>query len=115
MSETIPMAPTIYAGLAVCAQNNAALCTATFDNVTLPTPPSDIYTTPELTTDGQTSGAFTFQFQGVSDLNYIVETSTNLTDWTAIFTKALTAADGGVFIFTDTNATDSARFYRVSQ
>jgi fibronectin type 3 domain-containing protein len=35
-STTITMAATVYAGLAVTAHNNSALCTATFDNVTLP-------------------------------------------------------------------------------
>ncbi len=34
-SATIPMAPTVYAGLAVCAWNNGALNTSTFDNVSL--------------------------------------------------------------------------------
>jgi beta-glucanase (GH16 family) len=34
-SATLPMAPTLYAGLAVCAWNNAALNTSTFDNVSL--------------------------------------------------------------------------------
>ncbi|MGA9042380.1 MAG: hypothetical protein WB421_17735, partial [Terriglobales bacterium] len=30
---TIPMAPTVYVGLAVCAHNAGVLCTAVFDNV----------------------------------------------------------------------------------
>jgi hypothetical protein len=34
-SATVPMAPTVYAGLAVCAFNNSALNTATFDNVSI--------------------------------------------------------------------------------
>jgi beta-glucanase (GH16 family) len=34
-SATVPMAPAVYAGLAVCAFNNAALNTSTFDNVYL--------------------------------------------------------------------------------
>jgi len=83
--------------------------------VTFPPPPSNVYTAPQLTVGAQTSGAFTFQFQGVSDLNYVVETSTNLTDWTAVLTNALTDADAGNFIFTDTNAADPARFYEVTQ
>jgi regulation of enolase protein 1 (concanavalin A-like superfamily)/DNA-directed RNA polymerase subunit RPC12/RpoP len=36
-SSTIPMAGQVYAGLAVCAHNNEALCQAQFDNVTLQT------------------------------------------------------------------------------
>jgi fibronectin type 3 domain-containing protein len=35
-STTISMASTVYVGLAVTAHNSSALCTATFDNVTLP-------------------------------------------------------------------------------
>lgn len=35
-TTTISMASTIYAGLAVTAHNNSALCTAVFDNVALP-------------------------------------------------------------------------------
>ncbi len=34
-SATVPMAATVYAGLAVCAFNNGALNTSTFDNVSL--------------------------------------------------------------------------------
>ncbi len=61
---------------------------------------------------GQTNGQFTLQFQGVDGQDYIVQTSTNLVDWTPIFTNM---PSGGLFIFTDTNATDPARFYRVQQ
>jgi regulation of enolase protein 1 (concanavalin A-like superfamily) len=35
-AATIAMGTTVYVGLAVTAHNNGALCTATFDNVTLP-------------------------------------------------------------------------------
>ncbi|HLP76915.1 MAG TPA: carbohydrate-binding protein, partial [Candidatus Paceibacterota bacterium] len=35
-ATTISMASTVYVGLAVTAHNNSALCTAMFDNVTLP-------------------------------------------------------------------------------
>jgi regulation of enolase protein 1 (concanavalin A-like superfamily) len=35
-ATTISMTATVYVGLAVTAHNNSALCTATFDNVTLP-------------------------------------------------------------------------------
>ncbi|MEY2427442.1 MAG: hypothetical protein QOJ40_327, partial [Verrucomicrobiota bacterium] len=115
ISRSIPMATNIYVGLAVCAQNNAALCTGTFDNVTLPAPPGNVYASPQLSAGLQANGVFTLKFPGVNDLNYIVETSTNLTDWNAVFTNALTGADGGMFIFTNHDASDPARFYRVSQ
>jgi len=109
------MTTNIFAGLAVCSQNNAVLATATLDNVTLPAPPANVYNPPQLAASQAADGAFTLQFPGVNDLNYIVETSTNLTDWTAIFTNALTAADAGVFLYTNPNPTDPARYYRVSQ
>jgi hypothetical protein len=60
----------------------------------------------------QTNGQFTFQFQGVDGRDYVVQTSTNLADWTPILTNQQT---GGLFIYTDTNATDAVRFYRVQQ
>jgi len=114
-SQSIVMATNIFAGLAVCSQNNAVLATATFDNVTLPAPPGNVYNPLQLAASLSPGGAFTLQFPGVNDLNYIVETSTNLTGWSAVFTNALTDADAGVFIYTNSNTTDPARFYRVSQ
>jgi hypothetical protein len=114
-SQSLVMATNIFAGLAVCSQNNAVLATATLDNVTLPAPPANVYNLPQLAASLAPDGAFTLQFPGVNDLNYIVETSTNLTDWTAIFTNALTDADAGVFIYTNASPADPARFYRVSQ
>jgi fibronectin type 3 domain-containing protein len=59
-----------------------------------------------------TNGQFTLQFSGVDGSNYVVLTSTNLFDWTPIYTNQ---QSGGIFSFTDTNATDMARFYRVQQ
>jgi hypothetical protein len=109
------MTPGVYVGLVVCAQNNGALCAATFDNVALPAPPGNVYASAQLSPGLQSGGVFTLQFQGVSDLNYTVETSTNLIDWSGIFTNALIDADGGIFTFTNTNATDPARFYRIVQ
>ncbi len=59
-----------------------------------------------------TDGQFTFQFQGVDGRAYIIETSTNLTDWTPVFTNQ---QSGGSFLYTDTNTSDAARFYRAKQ
>ncbi len=59
-----------------------------------------------------TNGQFTLQFQGVDGQNYIIQMSTNLTDWTPVFTNQPTS---GLFIYTDTNASDPARFYRAKQ
>jgi len=54
------------------------------------------------------------QFRGVSDLNYTVETSTNLASWTPVYTNALIDSDGGLFIFTNASL-DPVRFYQVTQ
>jgi hypothetical protein len=80
-----------------------------FDNVMFPAPPSSVYTSLQLSANWQTSGAFTLKFQGVNDLNYPVETSTNLTNSTSVLANAfLTDADAGLFVFTDINATTQA-------
>jgi fibronectin type 3 domain-containing protein len=65
-----------------------------------------------LTAGPPTNGQFTLQFQGVDGHNYIVQMSTNLMDWVPVFTNQTT---GGLFLYTDTNATDPARFYRIQQ
>ena len=65
---------------------------------------------PVLSVGPQTNGQFSFQFTGTAGQNYIVQTSTNLVDWTPVFTNQPV---GGVFVFTDTNAIVPALFYRV--
>jgi hypothetical protein len=66
-----------------------------------------------LTASGtQTNGQFRLTFQGQHGQNYVLETSTNLSVWTPVWTNAPT---DGVLTFTNDNATDQARFYRVSQ
>jgi chitinase len=60
----------------------------------------------------QTNGQFQLTFQGQNGQNYVVETSTNMTDWTPVWTNAPT---NGVLMFTNLNATDGSRFYRVRQ
>jgi beta-galactosidase len=67
-----------------------------------------------LTVSGtQTSGQFGLAFQGQNGQNYVLETSTNLTTgWTPVWTNA---PINGLLMFTNANATDQARFYRVSQ
>ena len=60
----------------------------------------------------QTPGQFTLQFSGVDGHTYIVQTSTNLVDWNAVYTNQ---QSGGLFSYTNTNATDVVRFYRVQQ
>ena len=60
------------------------------------------------------NGQFTLQFNGTDGQSYTVEMSTNLADgdWTPVFTNI---PSEGVFIYTDANMTDAARFYRVRQ
>jgi len=77
---------------------------------------SEVSATPllVLSVAGARSGQFTLQFNGLDGQSYIVEMSTNLADgnWTPVYTNT---QSGGVFIYTDTNMTDAARFYRVRQ
>jgi beta-galactosidase len=58
----------------------------------------------------QAGGQFSLSFQGQNGQNYVVETSTNLTSWTSVWTNMPT---NGVLQFMDTNATGQDRFYRV--
>ena len=61
----------------------------------------------------QINGQFSLTFQGQNGQNYVLETSTNLTTgWTPVWTNA---PANGVLTFTNVNATDQSRFYRVSQ
>ncbi|HEV2695208.1 MAG TPA: hypothetical protein VG347_20105 [Verrucomicrobiae bacterium] len=58
------------------------------------------------------AGQFGFSFQGQTNHNYVVQTSTNLTVW---YTVQTNASANGLFIYTNFNPTDAVRFYRVSQ
>jgi large repetitive protein len=63
------------------------------------------YTSASMTTNG-----FTMALSGPSGSNYVILASTNLKDWTPIFTNA---APAGRMTFTDTTATNrSSRFYK---
>ena len=59
-----------------------------------------------------TAGQFSFSFQGQTNHNYVIQTSTNLTIWYPVQTNA---SANGLFTYTNFNPTDAARFYRVSQ
>lgn len=63
-----------------------------------------------LAVDTAPGGQFSFQFTGVDGHTYVVQMSTDLMNWTPVYTNQ---QSGGVFIFTDTNASDPVRFYRV--
>jgi hypothetical protein len=60
----------------------------------------------------QIKGQFRLTFQGQNGQNYVLETSTNLADWTPVWTNA---PANGLLTFTNVNAIDRSRFYRVSQ
>lgn len=60
----------------------------------------------------QTNGQFTLQFQGANDQSFVVESSTNLSSWTPLATNTTA---GGMFNFTDINATNHVQFYRVRE
>jgi beta-galactosidase len=67
-----------------------------------------------LTASGtQINGQFSLMFQGQNGQDYVLETSTNLlTGWTPVWTNAPT---NGLLTFTNVNATDLSRFYRVKE
>jgi len=72
-------------------------------------PPSNVVSsnamivTPQLLSNGN----FQFGMQGLEGQTYVVQTSTNLVNWTSVYTNI------GSFIYTDTNAPNSSQqFYR---
>ncbi|EEF60578.1 LamG-like jellyroll fold domain-containing protein [Pedosphaera parvula] len=65
-----------------------------------------------LTASPTVNGQFSLQFAGTDGQNYVVETSSNLVNWTAVYTNM---QSGGSFLFTDANATNFTSFYRVRQ
>lgn len=56
------------------------------------------------------NGSFEIQFSGPADLTYILQTSTNLSDWSSTTTSTPSSTP---FILADPLATNSHRFYRV--
>jgi hypothetical protein len=58
----------------------------------------------------QNHGVFTVQLQEASELANIVETSTNLVDWTPVYTNS---GLNSPTIYTNSDVTDQSRFYRV--
>jgi Glycosyl hydrolase family 9./N-terminal ig-like domain of cellulase. len=59
-------------------------------------------------------GTFSFELSGTPNNVYVIQTSTNLTDWTSISTNQLSSE--GVFEFVDASTgSSSLRFYRVKK
>lgn len=58
-----------------------------------------------------TNGQFNLQFQAANNQAFVVQTSTNLMNWKPLATNITV---GGMFNYTDFNATNPVQFYRVS-
>jgi predicted ribonuclease YlaK len=56
------------------------------------------------------NGQFQFTFNTASGVSYIIQYSTNLTDWTSV---SILSGFGGPLTVSDLTATDKQRFYRV--
>ena len=65
---------------------------------------------PQLASAGWSNGQFVLQVSGQSGPDYEIETSTNLTQWSAVFT---TNSPAMPFSWQDLAATNAAGFYRV--
>ena len=91
----------------VSAMNNAGNSSTSPQAAATP-----IFSSILLTVNPALTGQFALQFTGVPGRNYVVQTSTNLVNWIPVFTNQTI---GGIFTYTDTNATSQARFYRVMQ
>jgi pectate lyase len=67
--------------------------------------------TPHLSTPGYTNGTFSLTVDGPAGHDYVVQTSSNLADWTSIYTNPMPTLP---FIWNDSGASDfSRRFYRI--
>ena len=89
----------------VVLANAAGSATSTVATLTvlLPAPPPGILSAPVYEADG----VFQFGVAGAAGSNYVIEASTNLTDWTPLETNT------SPFTFTDTNAVNvPMQFYR---
>jgi len=98
-----------YSLTAVATDNSGATNTSPAVIVisVVPPPPANLH----VVSGPQPAGQFSLSFQGYASQNYVLLASTNLVNWVPIQTNIL-ASDGPV-MFTDVNATDAVRFYRV--
>jgi len=67
-------------------------------------------TLPQVSSDGWSNGQFVLQVSGQSGPDYGIQTSTNLTQWSMVFT---TNSPAMPFIWQNVAATNAAGFYRV--
>ena len=107
-SVTVAMADQVYAGLALCAQNNAATNAAVFDNVAVAS--STVTPFPIIPARSVTNRIFSFSFGAVVGQPYIIEATTNLkTSWLPIFTNTATNSS---FNYATPTTNFPLRFYR---
>jgi hypothetical protein len=66
------------------------------------------HSAPILSAIGWTGGTFQLQVLGDAGADYVIQTSTNLTDWTSVFTNNAAATP---FQWSDTGASNMATFY----
>jgi hypothetical protein len=69
-----------------------------------------VATRPLLSFDRGTNGPLLFQFNSVTGINYVVEGSTALTNFSSIITNA---GSGGALQFSQTNPAPAQRFFRL--
>jgi len=68
------------------------------------------HSAPSLTAVGFANGAFQLTVSGDPGANYEIDSSTNLTDWTSVFSNNVATTP---FTWSDSGATNSGTFYRV--
>jgi hypothetical protein len=74
-------------------------------------PPSAVSPSPQISGMGSSNRLFRFSLNGLWGDNYVVQASTNLTNWVSISTNAIPAC--GFVVVVDPNSTNfSRRFYR---
>lgn len=91
--------------------------TTTNGNLTLPTPNFSVdlagvvYPVPQLTVLGSSSNGWQFRLDSETDGEYLIQSSTNLADWTAYM--AITNSTGGIVIDTPLPATNETIFFEL--
>ena len=103
-SMTIAMPPSIYAGLALSAHNNAVLNVSTFANVQL------LATAPVLRINALPDHSMQLEFEGEAGLNYRIDVSPDLVGWSSL--KTVSAVEGTTQTIDASAINLPQRFYR---
>ena len=92
----------------VIVSNTAGFITSTNASLALSTTTP---APPQLSTPAYTNGSFSLMVSGDAGHDYIIQTSTNLTDWESIYTNPMPTPP---FLWSDSGATNfTRRFYRI--